>query len=622
MDRPFATRLLAPLLLLCLASAAAAQTQQGISMQRFAIVITVQPDASYQINVTTEIGMGTGDGARNFGQLPIPYSPSLETMEIVSAETRKPDGTTRKVALDAIQDRLMPAALNAASFDDRHMKILVFPDVSSGDTLAATVRRRSLRSYFPGFFTFGAELSRNIDWNNVDLTISAPAEMPLASEIHELVFDNSVKDGRAIYHVHADALRASSDVRTLADGDTAPRFYFSSFKDWNEFAQVYADLALPKTAVTLPIQKLADEIIKGITDRREQARKLHDWVATNIRYVNVVLGIGGFEPHAAAEIAERRYGDCKDHTVLFHALLGAKGIQAEMVLINLSNFYTVAEVAHLGGFDHMISYLPEFDLYDDTTNSAAAFGGLAFQEYGKPVLHVASAGTSMRRTPLLAADGTDIELRTTAFLTPSGVLHGTTTSKAHGPFAWLLRSAARGYMNERIPAAVALLKRRGSLGTGGFDRVDAMTLADDMSVSGYFILDAQNDFLTGEAFAPPTGLRVIARPGDFLLGQLFDRPLQPSQSMPCWSGRQVEDLSVQLPEGRRLQRLPKSVTAQAEGVAFTSKWLMDGQIVRVRRELVSSMTTAVCGPAQRAAMAPALEIIRSELNRRISLADE
>jgi hypothetical protein len=38
------------------------------------------------------------------------------------------------------------------------------------------------------------------------------------------------------------------------------------------------------------------------------------FVQTEIRYAAIELGIGGHQPHLAADIFSHRYGDCKDKT--------------------------------------------------------------------------------------------------------------------------------------------------------------------------------------------------------------------------------------------------------------------------------------------------------------------
>jgi hypothetical protein len=140
---------------------------------------------------------------------------------------------------------------------------------------------------------------------------------------------------------------------------------------------------------------LADEITAGTSDRREQAHRIYDWVSKHIRYVAVFLGNGGYEPHEAIKILENGYGDCKDHVGLLETLLKAKGIASVPVLIDSGNRYRVPEAATPAAFNHVLSYLPELELYVDSTAGVAPFGTLPVTEYGKPVVLAAEPGASL-----------------------------------------------------------------------------------------------------------------------------------------------------------------------------------------------------------------------------------
>ena len=76
-----------------------------------------------------------------------------------------------------------------------------------------------------------------------------------------------------------------------------------------------------------------------------------------------MLGAGGFIPHEAGEVLQSRYGDCKDHVMLLEALLAAKGIKSTPVLIDGMENYRLSAAGTPFAFDHMITYVPEFDLF-------------------------------------------------------------------------------------------------------------------------------------------------------------------------------------------------------------------------------------------------------------------
>ena len=52
-----------------------------------------------------------------------------------------------------------------------------------------------------------------------------------------------------------------------------------------------------------------------------------------------------------ATIVKNKFGDCKDHAILMAALLAAKGIASEQVLINLGDVYTLPETVAPGYFN-------------------------------------------------------------------------------------------------------------------------------------------------------------------------------------------------------------------------------------------------------------------------------
>ena len=72
-----------------------------------------------------------------------------------------------------------------------------------------------------------------------------------------------------------------------------------------------------------------------------QAIAIDAWMKKNIRYVAIYLSSGRVIANDAAAVLRNKFGDCKDKATLLSALLTAKGIASEQVLINLGNAYTL-----------------------------------------------------------------------------------------------------------------------------------------------------------------------------------------------------------------------------------------------------------------------------------------
>jgi hypothetical protein len=152
----------------------------------------------------------------------------------------------------------------------------------------------------------------------------------------------------------------------------------------------------------------------------------------------------------------------------------------------------------------------------------------------------------------------------------------------------------------------------GQYGTGifNFDSPDGFELG--YGVRGQFQLDPLPEILEGDSFAPPLGLLLLIRPGDYFLGPLGRTTLPVEEPTPCFSGRQIEELRLELPQGRLPVRLPKERVIRHPNFSYTARWAMQGQVLSVRRELVSSFDVAVCGGTLRRELAAAMVEIRRD----------
>jgi hypothetical protein len=223
--------------------------------------------------------------------------------------------------------------------------------------------------------------------------------------------------------------------------------------------------------------------------------------------VAVDIGNGGIVPHDADSVLANAYGDCKDHAVLFSALLKAKGIPSETVLINLGNAYTLPGVPTLIPMNHAITWLPEFKTYADTTAGTAPFGILPFDEYGKPVIHAVSSGSARRQTPVLAQGSATLNWKTTARLDKDGKVTGNTAMTAMGPFSLSLRNvglAIQGSGAARF--ATALLERQGLFGTGGFDVPPPTDIDGPYTLQASFSYGPKPEYLAGVRFEMVRGM--------------------------------------------------------------------------------------------------------------------
>ncbi len=137
--------------------------------------------------------------------------------------------------------------------------------------------------------------------------------------------------------------------------DPEPWVQLGEFKTWAEVNQ----WALPlfQNAATLSpelLQKIAEW--KRIASREQQALAALRFVQDEVRYFGVEIGASGEKPADPSVVFARRYGDCKDKSLLFVTILRALGIEAYPVLVNSGLRHAIEDWQPTGNaFDHCIA---------------------------------------------------------------------------------------------------------------------------------------------------------------------------------------------------------------------------------------------------------------------------
>jgi len=164
------------------------------------------------------------------------------------------------------------------------------------------------------------------------------------------------------------------------------------------------------------------------------------------------------------------------------------------------------------------------------------------------------------------------------------------------------------------------LRAKGFDGQGEFQFESPFEVTPSFRLTGRFETNPRPDILAGESFRMPVGLVLGERPGDALMGSLSALDVPFDEPTPCFSGKETEELSLALPEGRQLRELPKGTEIHNRYLMFKSEWRAANGVVTVRREFSSSIDAPVCLGDARALAATALDEIRRDYNTTIALA--
>jgi Domain of Unknown Function with PDB structure (DUF3857)/Transglutaminase-like superfamily len=127
------------------------------------------------------------------------------------------------------------------------------------------------------------------------------------------------------------------------------------FTNWQEMGGWYNGLIEGRRDASPEIKQEVALLTAAAATPLKKMQALAQFVQHNVRYVAIELGIGGFQPHPAAEIFSKRYGDCKDKATLMSAMLSQIGVDSNYVIIDHERgAVNMATPANAFAFDHAI----------------------------------------------------------------------------------------------------------------------------------------------------------------------------------------------------------------------------------------------------------------------------
>lgn len=210
-----------------------------------------------------------------------------------------------------------------------------------------------------------------------------------------------------------------------------------SFSNWEEYGKwTAATLLKNKDKVSDETLSKVRELVADSREPWDKARKIYEFVQQRTRYVSVQIGIGGYEPIAAAEVDRLGYGDCKALVNYTRALLAGAGIKSYYTLVEAGGYKTdaIPDFASMNQFNHVILCIPfEKDTaWVDCTSKTLPFGYLGDFTDDRLVLACTEEGGKLLRTPKMKTED-NVQMRQAKFvLHPTGELEGEMTTTFTG----------------------------------------------------------------------------------------------------------------------------------------------------------------------------------------------
>jgi len=372
------------------------------------------------------------------------------------------------------------------------------------------------------------------------------------------------------------------------------------FQNWREMGNWEAGLEQGRRNASPEIKQKVVSLTGSAAAPLGKMQALAKFVQSDIRYVAIELGIGGWQPHPAPEIFTHRYGDCKDKATLLSSMLHEIGVESFFISINTVRGGAAPDrPPMIGWFNHEILavQLPESVkdnslvavvehpklgrlLIFDPTDEYTPFGQLRGELQANHGLLVTPDGGELLKLPQLPVSRSGVQRTAKLKLSPNGTLSGEFLETRLGDSGLWQRMTLKSVTKEadKIKPIETMLSH--SLSTFQITKASVLNLnLTDLPFGYQYSLVAEN-------YAKNAGNLLLVRPR--VLGTKSSDLLEtkePRKYPVEFDGpsRDTDTFEIALPPGYEVDDLPPPVDADYGFASYHSKTEVTGSMLKYTR---------------------------------------
>ena len=574
---------------------------------------TVNADGSFSKIDSMTLHVNNEAGVARVAQQYIWFNRNMADVQVIEAYTTGTDGVRHDVQPDEIRDVQEARSFDAPMFQDIQEKVIVFPAVEPGSRVHLTYRKTQTVPIVAGEFSdfTPPDLAPT---HNFRLIYDLPADKPLYADARGFTAEPPVAhEGRTRYEFRYDRAHFSrlehGSVAYVSYGD---RLMVSTFADYGAFAATYRASSADPSAHDAALIQLAQSVTAHQNSPRAKAKALYDWVRRNVRYVAINVGRGAVVPHPASAILADRYGDCKDHVALYGALLDAVGIRNEPALISSGTIYTLPSVPGYGVINHVITWLPELQMYADSTASNVEFGFLPSSDMDRPAVLVAEGKVAQTPATAAMAHHSDLSITVATDGSASFVYQVQASGWSAEQGRAMLRMQTPAQREESLQAELrsANLNGTATLSTSDLNATDGpLTITMKGTLESLVVPGTAASIPALTSFAG--GFSADAQ---YWLGER-----QRTQPFVCRNLELHEHARISLPPNFRVLDMPEATQAQDRFIDFHSQYTFDPltNVVTMTRDGSTHFDSDVCTPEEFVQMRPTIERVQRDVRAEV-----
>lgn len=322
--------------------------------------VNVRESSAYEHNVyriTSESALQSGSS------ITWSFDPSYETLVLHHLRVTRGDVVRERLNKDLIKVIQQERDLDRHMLNGRLTALIVLDDIRVGDVIDYAYTKRGANPVFAGKFMDSQSTGWSVPVRHQRIRITSPADSPFfhRSEGEASFTLSTLTQGR-------DTVRTweARDLPIIAAESDVPYWFspypwlqFTEYANWSDVAAWALPLYEVPSQIPPAVAEQARALVKDVTDPDAKTIALLQFVQQEIRYLGLELGPGTHRPTPPGEVLARRFGDCKDKSLLFCTLMRAVGLEAHPALLNTSYRDRISGwLPSPYAFDHVIACIP------------------------------------------------------------------------------------------------------------------------------------------------------------------------------------------------------------------------------------------------------------------------
>lgn len=277
----------------------------------------------------------TSAAVEKVSQLRFDFEPSYQTLFIHHIKVVRAGQTINALRPSEIKVVQREEELNEQLFNGTLSAVVFLNDVRAGDVIDYAFSVNGDNPVLDGHFADAFQLAHSDTCALLRVRLLWPSARQLFMRSQQTDLQPVVNEGpdeTEYVWERRPAPRVEYEDSTPSWHDPTPFVQLSEFETWADVARWAAPLYEP--GALSPALKTQIDEWRRLPNAEERVLAARRFVQDDVRYLGIELGTYSHTPTGPSKVFERRFGDCKDKTLLLTTMLNELGVEARPALVN------------------------------------------------------------------------------------------------------------------------------------------------------------------------------------------------------------------------------------------------------------------------------------------------